>query len=120
MTISELAFYEATTLEESIEALFKLGSLKTELAQGVDAGMIQELRDLVNATDPETLMDPNVTEERYWDADELLEELDMAANLLEGQDARVVTTRPEIYGATEQVRGTNAWQPTGSVAYAGT
>lgn len=119
MTISELAFYEATTLPESIDSLFKPGSLKTELADGVNEEMILDLRDLVNVEDPVTKMGPNATAERYWATDELMEELEAAYALLQSQSARTVVTHPEIYGSSSNVRGTNAWQPTGSVAYGG-
>ncbi len=124
MTISELAFYEGTMLPDSINALFASGSHGTELAEGVDEERISSLEEQLNAEDPETLEGSKVPEgataERYWDTADMQAQLDAARMLLAGQDARTITTHPEICGASAVVRGTNAWQPTGAVALSGT
>lgn len=124
MTISELAFYEGTMLPESIDALFAAGSHGTQLAEGVDEERIASLEEQLNVTDPETLEGSKVPEgataEKYWDTADMQAQLDAARKLLAGQDARIVITHPEIFGTSANVRGTNAWQPTGAVAQAGT
>lgn len=119
-TLSELAFYEATTFQESINALFKHGSLNTELAEGVTEEAILQMRDLLNVTDDATDMPPNDGPERYWGVDDLMEQLNVAYALLESQNARIVTTHPEIHGSASELQGANAWQPLGAVAAAGT
>lgn len=120
ITISELAFYEGSTLPERIDALFKPDTMMTELAEGVEQGTITALREEANAEDPLAVSGTSAKAERFWDAQTLLDKLDLAETLLRGQTARAVTTHPEIYGTTTNVRGTNALQPTGITALAGT
>lgn len=122
ITISELAFYKANTFQESIDALFEYGSLNTQLKEGVTEETISSLRQLLNTPDEATNMAPNTTPELYWHVQDYLDQLDVAEALLEGEEARTITTHPELFSgeaSTASVRGANAWQPTGAVAAAG-